>query len=115
MNDEKWNLLVERAKEKFDDVSLSTEDIIAETSEGLVKQGTKDILEFSNPAGTFRVVRESRPVLLEKKMHYSHRQGDAARSEYVFSDSEFSHKVCIYKENLSGDWEKIDSENLNIF
>ena len=102
--------MIERAKAQFADVSVRTEDLLAETADGEEKQGTQDILEFSTPLGAFRIVRENKPVLLEKKMHYSHRQGQAARSEYVFSDSEFTHKLIIYKEDQStGEFLKLDS------
>lgn len=112
MIDERWNMLVEQAKKNFKDVSVYTEDLIAETQDGAVKNGTVDILEFTNSTGTFKIVRENRPVVLDKKMSYSHRQGDSARTEYVLSDTEFSHKVRFYKDDL-GDWIELDSENLN--
>ncbi len=113
MTDEKWNELIERAKQKFADVSAYTEDLLVATGEGEQKQGTRDVLEFSTPLGNFRIVRENKPVLLEKKMHFSHRQGQAAHSEYLFSDTEFTHKVFIYKEDpRSGEFDKVDPENI---
>ena len=77
MNDEKWQALIEQVKTKFQDVSLTTEDLLQMTGEGEVKAGTQDILEFETPQGRFRIIRENKPVLLDKKMHFSHRQGDA--------------------------------------
>ncbi len=112
MNDQRWQMLVEHAKKNFRNVSLNTEDLTVKTAEGLVKSGTKDILEFTNQRGTFQVVRETKPVVLDKKMHYSHRQGDSARTEYTFSDKEFTHHVRFYKENLSGDFQELDSSDL---
>ncbi|MBU6447818.1 hypothetical protein KGQ24_03190 [Patescibacteria group bacterium] len=112
MNNEHWNALVEQAKKNFSDVAVSTEDLTVETGEGFVKQGSIDVLEFTNDAGTFKLVRENRPVILDKKMHYSHRQGDSARTEYVLSDTEFSHKLLFYKQDDYGDWHEIESANL---
>lgn len=112
MNDERWQALIEQAKKNFSDVAVSTDDLIVETGDGLVKQGSIDVLEFTNDIGTFKLVRENRPVVLDKKMHYSHRQGDSARTEYVLSDTEFSHKLLFYKQDSSGDWREIESANL---
>ena len=52
--------------------------------------------------------------MLDKIQHYSHRQGDTARTEYVLSDTEFSHKVRVYQENEYGDWEEVKAESLGL-
>ena len=114
MTDEKWESLVEMAKKNFKNVSLETEDLLGPSADGDVKQGTQDVLEFENAQGRFRVVRETRPVLLEKKMHFSHRQGDSARTEYVFSDKEMSHKIVVYLEDTQGEWTKIDGNTFGL-
>lgn len=114
MTDEKWQQLIDTAQKNFDEVSVQTEDLFIETGEGEVVAGNQDILEFTNARGHFRVVRENKPVLLEKKMHFSHRQTDAARTEYVFSDSEKSQKIIFYKEDLDGEWQKIDPSMLGL-
>ena len=103
MIDEKWEQLIERTKATAHDVSLSTEP----AAEG---SGTDDILEFATDAGWFMLVRENRPRLLEKKLHYSHRQGDSAQTEYIFSETELSHKVVVYRANSSGEWEKVNAD-----
>ena len=111
MTDEKWQTLINQAKKDFSDVSYETEDLFAESNGEMVKQGTQDILQFTNDQGTFKVVRQNRPVVLEKKMHYSHRAGDAARTEYVLSDQEMSHKVLFHMLNDLDEWEQIESNN----
>jgi hypothetical protein len=115
MTDEKWQMLIENVKKNFSNVSISTEDLFAKTADGEVKQGTQDILQFENEQGRFRVVRQNKPVLLEKKMHFSHRQGDSARTEYKFSDTELSHKILVYKEDNMGEWQSLSTESMNIF
>jgi hypothetical protein len=68
MTDEKWQQLVETAKQHFAGVELTTEDLIMETQDGPQKQGTQDVLEFDHSDGKrYRLVRENRPVVLEKK------------------------------------------------
>lgn len=108
MTNERWEEFVESAKQRFQDVELHTED-------GDEDNATVDVLTFSMPSGdNFKVERENRPVVLDKKHHYSHRQGDTARTEYVLSDTEFSHKVKVYKENNYGDWEEVIASALGL-
>lgn len=99
------------AQVNFKNVDLHTEDLVVDTPEGSQVQGTQDILEFDNPAGRFRLVRENRPVVLGKKMTYSHRAGDTARTEYKYSDTEFSHKLKVYKEK-DDEWQEMSPEHL---
>lgn len=107
MTNERWEEFVETAKQRFEDVELHTED-------GDEENVTIDVLTFSMSNQNFKVERENRPVVLDKKQFYSHRQGDTARTEYVLSDSEFSHKIKVYKENTYGDWEEIISSTIGL-
>jgi hypothetical protein len=114
MIEEKWQQLVESAKKHFENVTLVTEDLIVETEDGPQKRGTQDILIFENQAGTFKLVRENKPVLLDKKELYSHRAGQSAQTQYKFSETEFSHKLRIYKERGWDDWEEITLDKLGL-
>ncbi len=114
MNDEKWEQIVTLAKQNFQRVSLHTEDLIVSTPDGDQVQGTQDILEFDKSGETFKLIRENRPVVLEKKMHYSHRAGDTARAEYVHSETEFSHRLVVLKETNDGDWEEVTAGDLGL-
>ena len=114
MQDEKWEELVEAAKKHFKNVSLATEDLIMDTQDGPVKQGTQDILIFENPGGKFKVVRENRPVVLEKKELYSHRAGQSAQTQYKFSQTEFSHKLRVYKEADFEEWDEVTLDKLGL-
>ena len=114
MNDEKWEEVVIMAKRNFEDVSLKTEDLIKETQDGPKVEGTQDVLEFENRVGRFRLVRENRHAVLEKKEHFSHRMGDTARTEYKFSETEFSHKLKVYKELGYDDWQEVTLDSLGM-
>jgi hypothetical protein len=114
MTDEKWEQLVEMAQQNFQRVKLNTQPLLVDTPDGPEQQGTEDILQFENPAGVFRVVRENKPVVLEKKMHYTHRPGDTARSEYKFSDTELSHKIRVYKEVDMDEWDEVTLDKLGL-
>lgn len=86
------------------------EDIIAHTQDGEVKQGLAEVLIIQTPLGRIKLARENRPVVLDKKFIYSHRAGQAARTEYTFSDTEFSHKLKVYKwDDMADAWKEIDA------
>jgi len=111
MTDERWDQFIEMAKGKFQNVSVRQEDLLGPTGE---VQGKSEVVKLTIPGmGDFQVVRENRPVVLDKKMHYSHRQGDTARTEYVLSDTEFSHKVRVYKD-VDDEWEEISADTLGL-
>lgn len=114
MNDERWQQFVDLAKDQFENVELYTEDLIHQSEDGPEKQGTKDILEFEKNGQLFRLERENKPLVLEKKMHFAKRATDTARTEYVLSDSEFSHKLRVFREADNGDWEEISLESLGM-
>jgi hypothetical protein len=114
MIDEKWQDLVDTAKKHFKNVSLTTEDLIMETQDGPIKQGTQDILIFENASGTFKLVRENKPVVLEKKELFSHRAGQAAQTHYKFSETEVSHKLRVYKEADFDEWDEITLDRLGM-
>ncbi len=107
MTDDRWEQFIENAQNRFEDVGISMEKD---------DEGTNNIVEFTmrETGDRYQVVRENRPVVLDKKQHYSHRAGDTARTEYVLSDTEMSHKVKVYKEDNYGEWEEVRAESLGL-
>lgn len=115
MTDEKWEQLAEAARKNFKGVKLTREDLIMDTQDGPVKQGNQDVMVFDHPAGgRYKLVRENKPVVLEKKELYSHRVGQSAQTQYKFSETEFSHKLRVYKEVDFDDWEEITLDSLGL-
>ncbi|OGE82766.1 MAG: hypothetical protein A3B10_01930 [Candidatus Doudnabacteria bacterium RIFCSPLOWO2_01_FULL_44_21] len=120
MQDEKWEALKEELNRKFKVEDSHLEDLIVETADGPIKQGKVEVLIFPTPLGKIKLTRESKPVVLDKKVFYSHQQGKSARTEYKFSETEFSHKIKAYKWDPdasvgAGDdndeWKEIDAGN----
>ncbi len=114
MTDERWQQFIDLAKDQFQNVEISTEELSVQTVDGPEVRGSVDILIFDRAGDTYKLVRENRPVVLEKKMLHSKRAGDTAQIEYKFSDTEFSHKLHVYKETDSGDWDEISTESLGL-
>ncbi len=110
MDNDKWEALKEELKRKFKVTDEYFEDLIMETGDGPVVQGKTEVLIFESPIGKVKLTRESKPVVTDKKFIYSHRGGQAGRTEYQFSDSEFSHKIKAYKwDDYNDDWKEIDA------
>ncbi|MFA5990958.1 MAG: hypothetical protein WC794_01775 [Candidatus Doudnabacteria bacterium] len=114
MQDDKWQDLVDTAQKHFKFVTLTKEDLVMDTQDGPVIQGTQDILIFTNPAGKFKVIRENKPVVLEKKELFSHRAGQSAQAQYKFSETEFSHKIRVFKEIDFDEWDEITLDRLGL-
>ena len=115
MTDERWEQFVEDATSKFENVGVTAEPW-EEDRGGQVTSGINNVVEFTLPGvgDRYKVVRENKPAVLDKKQHYSHRQGDTARTEYVLSDTEMSHKMKVYKEDDYGEWDEVRPESLGL-
>jgi len=110
MQDDKWEGLKEELHRKFQVEDEHFEDLVVETADGPVVSGKVEVLIFPTPLGRIKLTRESKPVVLDKKEFYSHQQGKAARVEYTFSETEFSHKIKAYKWNDDNEeWKEIDA------
>ena len=108
----RFEQIKENIKGKFKVTDEGVEDLMVETQDGMIKQGTAEFLTVQTPMGKIKLALEKRPVVLDKKFIYSHRAGQAARTEYEFSDTEFSYKLKAYKWNdLDDEWDEIDAEN----
>ncbi len=111
MQNDKWEDLKTELKRKFPVEEERVEDLIKQTVDGPLVAGKAEILIFESPIGRTKIVRESRPIVLDKKEFYSHQQNQSARTEYEFSDTEFSHKIKAYKwDNYEDDWQEMNAE-----
>ena len=111
MDGDKWQQMKDELKRKFEIEEEGVEDITMDTSDGPVKQGEADFVIMQTPLGKVKLALHKRPLVLDKKFISSHREGQAARTEYKFSDSEFTYKLHAYKWNdLDEEWEEIDAE-----
>lgn len=102
MNDERWEELLYKIGLKSGplDVKVDTQD------EGRTKIET---VVFETAMGKLKLQRTSRPVVLEKKMRYSRRIGGAADEEYIYSETDKSYRVVLYRwDEDESAWEEVD-------
>jgi hypothetical protein len=112
MDKDRFEQIKENIKGKFKVLKEGSEDLLVESQDGMIKQGTVEFLVVETPLGRIKLAFEKRPVVLDKKFIYSHRAGQAARTEYEFSDTEFSYKLKAYKWNNQDDeWNEIDADS----
>ena len=107
MIDERWETLVDKIDEQFGIISYKKSDLYIEADDGKKKKhGYKEVLIFNGRLGEMMLERVSRPLVLDKKVHYSGRKSES-RIEYIHSDNEYTHKVIAYllKDNQ---WTEID-------
>ena len=109
MTEERWSEIKDRIKEKFKVWEEKTEDLKIKT--GLTEEqkiGDKEIIIFEGPRGKTKLEYIVKPVILEKKEHYTKRMGTSARTEYILSDTEFVRRLeaFIWQDN---NWQKVDA------
>ena len=110
MTEDKWQQIKENLAKNFTVEDAGSEDLLVETGEGLVKQGTAEYIIFQSPLGRVKLQFGQKPKLEEKIYHYSHRAGDAARVDYKFSESETVNTFKAFKWNdAEDDWAEIDA------
>jgi hypothetical protein len=100
MTDDKWELLLEQIQRKFG-IEARTQNEPAE--EG----GVREVVVFRSPGGKMKLERVSRPLVLDKKVHYSKRMGSGRNVEYVYSPNEKTHRERLFRWTGT-EWSEID-------
>ncbi len=89
-------------KEKFTVMEEGRTDM-----EGIPK-GFREFIVFEGPQGKIKLERTTTPVVLDRKTLYNARAGVAGRVEYIYSDTEMTHKFRAFRwGSSSGNWEEL--------
>ena len=101
MDQEKWGEILDRVQAQFtvlEHAKAPGEDDIGEV----------ETLIFEGPMGKIKLLWVTRPVVLDRKVIGAHRRGmSAGKYEYVYSDTEKSHKLEAFRE-VDGEWQTVD-------
>jgi len=111
MTEEKWQDVKYNIKDKFGILEEKTEAIeLYADSDQPQKIGDKEIVIFESDAGKFKLEYIVKPVILDKKVHYSRRIGTSSNTEFILSETEFTRRMdaFIFRD---GEWNKLDSNN----
>ncbi len=109
MSPEKWENILGNIKDSFEYEN--------ESEEHLEDEGGVDIhsIEFQGPLGRMRMEYILKPVILDKKTIYSNRIGSETKIDYVYSETEKSNLLMVYKwDESQDDWVEIDSKNFSL-
>ena len=112
MNTEKWEKIIYQIEEKFGVDRHEFEDfVVGETLQGKKIMGKKEIVEFKSPFGKMKFEKITKPKIIDKKILTSKRIGGRAAVDYIWSDTEESSFIKIYKED-NGVWGEVNPESL---
>lgn len=101
---EKWQTLIGNIKDNF--------KMEEEGKFHIDDEGGADIeyIVFAGPLGRMRLEFVSKPVILDKKTTYSKRIGSETQVDYVYSETEKTHSLIVYKwEEGANDWVEIEA------
>lgn len=106
MTDERWLDTIATLKDKFPILEEGKEDLPGEEGRGF-----RELVVFNGPLGKMKIERTTKAVVLGKKTLGSRRMGSQAAVEYIYSDTEKSHKFKAYKwDEGRNDWIEITLE-----
>jgi hypothetical protein len=101
---EKWQSTIGNIKDKF---------VVEDEGELYIdEEGGIEIkfIEFEGPLGKMRLEYVSKPLIIDKKTNYSKRIGSETQVEYIYSNSEKTNQLMIYKwSDYDNDWEEMET------
>ncbi len=101
MTYERWQDIINKIKSQF--------TVLTEGKEPLPEgPGEREFVEFQGPQGKIKLELVKRPVVLDKKTHYSKRIGSSTAIEYVYDEKEQSLTFHAYSwDEAIADWQEI--------
>jgi len=106
LNDEKWYYLLEEIDRKFGIQEKSTEEVPE-------KRLKVETAVFTGVGGKMKLERSTRALVLERQVKFSRRIGGESTEKYLYSDSEKTHRVMLYRwDEASRTWQQIDFRKL---
>jgi len=106
LNDEKWYYLLEEIDRKFGIQEKRTEDVPE-------KRLKVETAVFTGAGGKMKLERSTRALVLERQVKFSHRIGGESTEKYLYSDSEKTHRVMLFRwDEDSRAWQQIDFRKL---
>lgn len=106
MHQSKWENLLDKIERQFGFIEHETERFEE-------RRLTVETVVFDGAGGRMKLERSARPVILDKKAHFSKRIGSAATVEYVYSDTEMVDTVRLFRwDHLAGEWRELQLSEL---
>lgn len=104
MQPDKWEQTKGHILDSFANVETSERELLEP------EVGRVEIVTFDGPLGRMKLEYYSKPIVLDRKTHGSKRIGSHTGVEYVYSNTEFSHQLKVYKlDEDSDEWVEMEA------
>jgi len=108
MNDQRWEEVLRRLDKQFGDLEF---DEIEDEETHTVTES----VVWKSPLGRMKLARATRPLVVDKKVHFSNRAGGGTHVEYIYSKTETTSRVRLFRwSDASSDWQEMDAADLEI-
>jgi len=94
---ERWHELLDQINETFE---LEEKGSYEDEEHGGT---TTEYVVFDGPLGRLRLEFETHPLVLDTKTKYSNRIGSETKVEYIYSPTEKTHTLSVYKYDEAAD------------
>ncbi len=102
MTEDRWEQITSMIKKNFEIEEHDKEDL---------DPGESEYYVFEGPMGKMRIELNTRPKMLDRKVHGSTRIGGESNEEIIYSDTETVSFMNAYKwDEIEDDWMEIDLE-----
>lgn len=109
MNPEKWEQIKGNVLDNME-VEESDSYILEEENEVKI-----EYIIFNSPLGRTKLEFVIKPLILDKKTIYSNRIGSETKVEYVYSDTEKTYRLNVYRwDGENDDWQEIDAKKFSL-
>ena len=108
MNDQRWEEVLRRLDKNFGDLEFD------EVEDGETQAVTEWVI-WTGPQGKMKLARTTKPLVVDKKTHFSSRIGGGTHVEYVYSKTETTSRVRLFRwVESASDWEEVDAAELGL-
>lgn len=106
MTYERWQSLIGDIQDRFSNVTVTKVNLTP-------GPGSREIVEFTSPAGRVKLELTLRPKILDKKTFYSNRIGSATTVEYEYDEQEKTLSLQAWRfSEPAGEWQEIKTDDL---
>jgi hypothetical protein len=107
MHQDAWKDILENIKNNFEIEEL---DRYTVDKDGGIEV---EYVIFHGPLGLMKLEYIAKPVIIDKKVHYSNRIGADSHVEYLYDPNQKSYKLLAYKwQEDNEDWLEMEAGNL---
>lgn len=107
MNEERWEQIKETTNKNFEVLENTIFDIPRDRG-----GGTRESIIFNGPLGKMKLEFIIKPLVLDKKTHFSKRAGQETKVDYVVSETEKVNTFLAFKRDEAAEhWIEIDSDD----